>query len=69
MIFSLIYNFIVKIFLYFDKEKGLGWRNSVRYNLFSNDCFVKVSRVENGKGYYWMIYLKDLLEFVKGNFR
>ncbi|CAH3180586.1 unnamed protein product [Porites lobata] len=69
MTLSSIYNFISKRFPHFDKEKGPGWRNSVRHNLSSNDCFVKASRAENGKGHYWMIHPKDLPEFSKGNYR
>ncbi|KAL9959276.1 hypothetical protein ACROYT_G032586 [Oculina patagonica] len=69
MTLSSIYNFIAKTFPHFDKEKGPGWRNSVRHNLSSNDCFVKASRAENGKGHYWMIHPKDLPEFAKGNYR
>lgn len=69
MTLSAIYNFIAKTFPHFDKEKGPGWRNSVRHNLSSNDCFVKASRAENGKGHYWMIHPKDLPEFSKGNYR
>ena len=69
MTLSSIYNYISKTFPHFDKEKGPGWRNSVRHNLSSNDCFVKASRAENGKGHYWMIHPKDLPEFTKGNFR
>ena len=69
MTLSSIYNFIARNYPHFDKEKGPGWRNSVRHNLSSNDCFVKASRAENGKGHYWMIHPKDLPEFSKGNFR
>lgn len=69
MTLSSIYNFIAHNYPHFDKEKGPGWRNSVRHNLSSNDCFVKASRAENGKGHYWMIHPKDLPEFAKGNFR
>ncbi|KAJ7377651.1 hypothetical protein OS493_027729 [Desmophyllum pertusum] len=69
MTLSSIYNFIARNYPHFDKEKGPGWRNSVRHNLSSNDCFVKASRAENGKGHYWMIHPKDLPEFAKGNFR
>ena len=69
MTLSSIYKYIANTFPHFDKEKGPGWRNSVRHNLSSNDCFVKASRAENGKGHYWMIHPKDLPEFSKGNFR
>ena len=69
MTLSSIYSYIANHYPHFDKEKGPGWRNSVRHNLSSNDCFVKASRAENGKGHYWMIHPKDLPEFSKGNFR
>ena len=69
MTLSSIYSYIAKHYPHFDKEKGPGWRNSVRHNLSSNDCFVKASRAENGKGHYWMIHPKDAPEFSKGNFR
>ncbi|XP_031548927.1 fork head domain transcription factor slp1-like [Actinia tenebrosa] len=69
MTLSSIYSYIANNYPHFDKEKGPGWRNSVRHNLSSNDCFVKASRAENGKGHYWMIHPKDLPEFSKGNFR
>ncbi|KXJ12724.1 forkhead box protein I1 [Exaiptasia diaphana] len=69
MTLSSIYSYIASHYPHFDKEKGPGWRNSVRHNLSSNDCFVKASRAENGKGHYWMIHPKDLPEFSKGNFR
>ena len=62
-----ICNFICKRFPHFDKEKGPGWRNSVRHNLSSNDCFEQASRAENGKGHYWMVHPKDLPGFSKGN--
>lgn len=69
MTLSSIYSYIARNYPHFDTEKGPGWRNSVRHNLSSNDCFVKASRAENGKGHYWMIHPKDLPEFSKGNFR
>lgn len=69
MTLSSIYNYIASNYSHFNQEKGPGWRNSVRHNLSSNDCFVKAVRAENGKGHYWMIHPKDLPEFTKGNFR
>lgn len=69
MTLSSIYNYIASNYSHFNREKGPGWRNSVRHNLSSNDCFVKAGRAENGKGHYWMIHPKDLPEFSKGNFR
>lgn len=69
MTLSSIYNYIASNYSHFNREKGPGWRNSVRHNLSSNDCFVKAGRAENGKGHYWMVHPKDLPEFSKGNFR
>lgn len=69
MTLSSIYHYIASKYSHFNREKGPGWRNSVRHNLSSNDCFVKAGRAENGKGHYWMIHPKDLPEFSKGNFR
>ena len=69
MTLSSIYHYIASNYSHFNREKGPGWRNSVRHNLSSNDCFVKAVRAENGKGHYWMIHPKDLPEFSKGNFR
>ena len=69
MTLSSIYHYIASNYSHFNREKGPGWRNSVRHNLSSNDCFVKAVRAENGKGHYWMVHPKDLPEFSKGNFR
>ncbi|OWK61049.1 Forkhead box protein I3 [Lonchura striata] len=63
-----IYKYIEDNFPFY-RNKGRGWRNSVRHNLSLNDCFIKVGRCEDGKGNYWSIHPSNLNDFVKGDFR
>uniref|UniRef100_A0A663N281 Forkhead box protein G1 n=1 Tax=Athene cunicularia TaxID=194338 RepID=A0A663N281_ATHCN len=63
-----IYKYIEDNFPFY-RNKGRGWRNSVRHNLSLNDCFIKVGRCEDGKGNYWSIHPSNLDDFVHGDFR
>ncbi|KFV93059.1 Forkhead box protein I3, partial [Fulmarus glacialis] len=63
-----IYKYIEDNFPFY-KNKGRGWRNSIRHNLSLNDCFIKVGRCEDGKGNYWSIHPSNLNDFVHGDFR
>ncbi|KAF7662430.1 hypothetical protein LDENG_00236200 [Lucifuga dentata] len=65
---SSIYRTMEEQFPYL-RSRGPGWRNSVRHNLSVNDCFVKVSRCEDGRGHYWGVHQAHLKDFQRGNFR
>ncbi|XP_031555336.1 forkhead box protein C1-B-like [Actinia tenebrosa] len=68
LILSDIYGFILGNYPYF-RNKGTGWRNSIRHNLSLNDCFVKAGRSQNGKGHFWAINHLYLDDFRRGDFR
>lgn len=68
MVLSDIYQYILDNYPYF-RNRGPGWRNSIRHNLSLNDCFVKAGRSANGKGHYWAIHPANIDDFRKGDFR
>lgn len=68
LVLSDIYKWILDNYLYF-RNRGTGWKNSIRHNLSLNDCFVKVGRSSNGKGHYWSIHPANVDDFSKGDFR
>ena len=68
MVLSDIYNFVLTHYPYF-RNKGPGWRNSIRHNLSLNECFLKVGRSPNGKGHFWAINPANLDDFSKGEYR
>lgn len=68
MVLSDIYQHILDHYPYF-RNRGPGWRNSIRHNLSLNDCFVKAGRSANGKGHYWAIHPANVDDFTKGDFR
>ncbi|XP_067049699.1 forkhead box protein C1-B-like [Acropora muricata] len=68
LILSDIYNYILSHYPYF-RNKGTGWRNSIRHNLSLNDCFVKAGRSPNGKGHFWAISTLYYDDFRRGDFR
>ena len=63
-----IYSYILTNYPYF-RNKGPGWRNSVRHNLSLNDCFVKMSRSTNGKGHFWAINPINYDDFSRGEYK
>lgn len=68
MVLSDIYQHILDNYPYF-RNRGPGWRNSIRHNLSLNDCFIKAGRSANGKGHYWSIHPANIDDFKRGDFR
>uniref|UniRef100_A0A336KA44 CSON005083 protein n=1 Tax=Culicoides sonorensis TaxID=179676 RepID=A0A336KA44_CULSO len=68
MVLSDIYQHILDNYPYF-RNRGPGWRNSIRHNLSLNDCFIKSGRSANGKGHYWAIHPANIDDFKRGDFR
>ncbi|XP_003743621.1 forkhead box protein D1-like [Galendromus occidentalis] len=68
MVLSDIYQYILDNYPYF-RNRGPGWRNSIRHNLSLNDCFIKAGRSANGKGHYWSVHPANLEDFSRGDFR
>ena len=68
MVLADIYQWILDHYSYF-RNRGPGWRNSIRHNLSLNDCFIKAGRSANGKGHYWAIHPANVDDFKKGDFR
>ena len=63
-----IYSYILTNYPYF-RNKGPGWRNSIRHNLSLNDCFVKMGRSPNDKGHFWAINPINYDDFSRGEFK
>ena len=63
-----IYNYILTNYPYF-RNKGPGWRNSIRHNLSLNDCFIKMGRSPNGKGHFWAINPINYDDFSRGEYK
>lgn len=68
LVLSDIYNYILTHYPYF-RNKGPGWRNSIRHNLSLNECFIKVGRSPNGKGHFWAINPANYEDFSRGEYR
>ena len=63
-----IYSYIQTNYPYF-RNKGPGWRNSIRHNLSLNDCFVKMGRSPKGKGHFWAINPINYDDFSRGDYK
>ena len=67
LILADIYQYIYDNYPYFQTAPR-GWRNTVRYNLSTNECFVKKGRAPSGRGFYWAIHPACVEDFQKGEF-
>jgi len=64
-----IYRHIMDNHPYYNNEEK-AWRNSIRYNLSINECFIKAGKDElAGKGNLWGIHPACLEDFKNGDFR
>lgn len=64
-----IYDWVIQNFPYYQHRTDKSWRNSIRHNLSLNECFIKVGKAGNGRGYYWSIHSANINDFKKGDFR
>lgn len=64
-----IYDWVIQNFPYYQFRTDKSWRNSIRHNLSLNECFIKVGKAGNGRGYYWSIHGANMVDFKKGDFR
>ena len=64
-----IYDWVIHNFPYYQFRTDKSWRNSIRHNLSLNECFIKVGKAGNGRGYYWSIHAANMTDFKKGDFR
>ena len=62
-----IYQYIYDNYPYFQTAPR-GWRNTVRYNLSTNECFIKNGRAPSGRGFYWAIHPACVEDIQKGEF-
>ena len=67
LILADIYQYIYDNYPYFQTAPR-GWRNTVRYNLSTNGCFIKKGRAPSGRGFYWAIHPACVEDFQKGEF-
>ena len=67
LILADIYQYIYDNYPFFQRAPR-GWRNTVRYNLSTNECFIKKGRAPSGRGFYWAIHPACVEDLQKGEF-
>ncbi len=53
----------------FYRTSTLAWKNAIRHNLSTNECFVKATRSQSGRGWDWTIHPACVVPFSKGDYR
>jgi hypothetical protein len=61
-----IYDWVTSNFNYYQNRTDKSWRNSIRHNLSLNECFIKIGKAGNGRGFYWSIHSANMVDFKKG---
>ena len=67
MVLNDIYDYLLVNNPFF-RDTTSAWRNSVRYTLSVNECFMKDGRAKSGRGYYWVIHSACLEDFITGDY-
>ena len=67
LILADIYQYIYDNYQYFQTAPR-GLRNTVHYNLSTNECFITKGRAPSGRGFYWAIHPACVEDFQKGEF-
>ena len=67
MLLNDIYQWILDNHPYYGTAQ-CAWKISVRYNLSTNECFVKGRPAPNGRGFYWSIHPTCRELFLRGQF-
>ncbi|CAD5123566.1 unnamed protein product [Dimorphilus gyrociliatus] len=67
MFLQQIYNYIAEKYTMYSRD-ARGWKNSVRYNLSLNRCFVKTNLAGKKKGHWWTIHPVCIDAFKVGRF-
>lgn len=67
LILADIYQYFLDKYRFFHTTT-CAWRNSIRYCLSANECFVKNGRAPKNRGFYWSIHPACVDDFVRGDF-
>ena len=63
-----IYSFVLKNYPYYENAPP-SWKISIRHQLSTNSCFVKVANIPGQRGFYWSIHPACKEELARGSYR